>query len=541
MKAKYILFSMVALAMSLNSCVNDLNTVPLDPREETADKAYDTPESYLKGLAKLYGSLALTGQSGAGSGEIDGVDPGASQFVRAMWYLQEFPTDEMKSAWPDQEVPELNYMIWTGTENKAISGFYYRLTFSISLVNEYLRQTSDAELDKRGVTQELKAEIQKYRTEARFIRALVWSYAIDLYGNMPFFTENDPIGKYFPIQASRKELFDYTEKELLEIESLMPTPHTQVFGRADQAAAWTVLARIYLNAEVYTGTPKYTECITYSKKVIAAGYSLTSDYSHLFMADNDYTNPNTFKEMIFTVNFDGTSTQSFGGTTFMILGSRSGSDASTPESGMNGGWDGNRALSSLVDLFPNSDKTDDKGYLVSADKRAIFYTTDRIKNGPAVEKAFKDGYSVYKFRNIKSNGTAGKNPGFADTDYPLMRLPELYLNVAEAVARGGAGSSKGEAIGYINLLRERAYGNDNGNVVDYDLNFVLDERGRELYWEGFRRTDLIRYDKFVSASYLWPWKGGSNSGRGVDARYNLYPIPASDITANPNLKQNPGY
>ncbi|CDN32134.1 SusD [Mucinivorans hirudinis] len=541
MKAKYIILSVVAATLSLTSCVDNLNTKPLDPREVTADVAYDTPESYVQGLAKVYGALALTGQSGAGSGEIDGADPGASQFIRALWYLQEFPTDETKNAWPDQEVPELNYITWSASPNKAISGMYYRLTFSVSIVNEYLRQTSPEKLSTRKVSEALKEEIQQYRTEARFIRALVWSYAIDLFGNMPFFTENDPIGKYFPDQISRKDLFAYVEKELLEIEPLMAAPRTQVFGRADKAAVWTVLSRLYLNSEVYTGTAKYSECITYSKKVVDAGYGLTPNYSHLFMADNDYTNPNTFKEMIFTVNFDGAHTQSYGATTFLCVGSRSGSDSSTPESGMNGGWDGNRALSTLVDLFPNNDKTDANGYLISEDKRAIIYTKDRLKNGPAVEKAFKDGYSVYKFRNVKSTGGMGKNQGFADTDFPLMRLPEHYLNIAEAVARGGQGATKAEAIGYINKLRERAYGNQSGNITDYTLQFVLDERGRELYWEGFRRTDLIRYGLFTSGVYLWPWKGGSNTGRGVDAKFNLYPIPAADITANPKLKQNPGY
>lgn len=418
---------------------------------------------------------------------------------------------------------------------------YYRITFTVSLANEYLRQTADDKLNSRGVTGDLYDEIQKYRTEARFIRALVWSYGLDLFGNMPFFTEEDPIGKYFPVQTTRKELFTYVEKELLAIEPLMPAPRTQVFGRADQAAVWTVLSRIYLNAEVYTGTARYTECITYSKKVIGSGYALTPNYSHLFMADNDYTNPTTYQEMIFTVNFDGTSTQTYGGTTYLILAFRSGSDASTPESGMNGGWDGNRALSNLIDLFPNNDKADANGYLISPDKRAIFYMTDRLKNGPEIEKAFKDGYSIYKFRNVKSTAGMGVNPGFADTDYPLMRLGEHYLNVAEAVLRGGGGASKAEAIGYINLLRERAYGDNTGYVADIDLQFVLDERGRELYCEAFRRTDLIRYDKFTSGTYLWPWKGGSNSGRGVDDRYKLYSIPASDINANQNLKQNPGY
>ena len=114
---------------------------------------------------------------------------------------------------------------------------------------------------------------------------------------------------------------------------------------------------------------------------------------------------------------------------------------------------------------------------------------------------------------------------------------------AEAVLRGGSGGDKTTAVGYINQLRERAYGNTNGNITaaDLTLNFILDERGRELYWEGHRRTDLIRFGQFTSATYLWPWKGGVETGTGVDAHYNLFPIPNTDRTANPNLGQNPGY
>lgn len=540
MKAKYIIISLVA-ALSLSSCVNDLNTTPLDPRVETADKAYSSPQSYKEGLAKIYGAMALTGQTGANSGEIDGTDAGASQFIRGLWNLQELPTDEVKNAWPDAEIPELNFMTWSATDNKAVLGLYYRITFSITLVNEYLRQTDDGKLADRGVDAALKADIAKYRAEARFIRALMYYYGLDCFGNMPFFTEKDPIGKFMPPQATRAELFAYVEKELLEIEPSMAAPRTAEFGRADQAAVWTLLSRLYLNAQVYIGQAKYTEAVTYSQKVINSGYGLATDYRQLFLANNDATNPDVWREMIFTVNFDGQATQSWGATTFLICASRSGSDVSPVESGMSGGWDGIRAIPTMVDMFPNNDKKDGNGYLISADKRAVIYMNDRTKEVSEVQRTFKEGYSIYKFRNVTSTGVPGKNPTYADTDFPLMRLAELYLIYAEAVARGGAGGSKSEALGYLNQLRTRAYGNADGNIVDYDLKYILAERSRELYWEGHRRTDLIRYGLFTSAEYVWPWKGGSSIGRGVDPKYNLYPIPASDINANPNLKQNPGY
>jgi hypothetical protein len=130
---------------------------------------------------------------------------------------------------------------------------------------------------------------------------------------------------------------------------------------------------------------------------------------------------------------------------------------------------------------------------------------------------------------------------YATTDFPLFRLAEMYLVYAEAVKRGGSGGDDATALRYINMLRTRAYGNTSGNVSALSLNDILDERGRELYWEAFRRSDLIRYGRFTSDAYVWPWKGGTKAGKGVEAFRALYPLPSADIIANPNLEQNTGY
>ena len=124
----------------------------------------------------------------------------------------------------------------------------------------------------------------------------------------------------------------------------------------------------------------------------------------------------------------------------------------------------------------------------------------------------------------------------------------MYLIYAEAFLRGGTGADATTALEYLNKIRYRAYGNSYGpgdvgklNSADLTLQTILDERGRELYWEGHRRTDLIRYGLLTTNTYLWPWKGGVSSGTGVDSKYNIFPIPAADLTANPNLTQNTGY
>ena len=128
-----------------------------------------------------------------------------------------------------------------------------------------------------------------------------------------------------------------------------------------------------------------------------------------------------------------------------------------------------------------------------------------------------------------------------------FRLAEMYLIYAEAVLRGGSGGDANTALMYINKIRGRAYDNNPnstaGNITpsELDLDFILDERARELMWEGFRRTDLIRYNRFTTSDYLWSWKGGVRNGAAVDSKFRLFPIPTTDLLANPNLKQNPGY
>jgi hypothetical protein len=132
---------------------------------------------------------------------------------------------------------------------------------------------------------------------------------------------------------------------------------------------------------------------------------------------------------------------------------------------------------------------------------------------------------------------------FADIDFPLFRLGEIYLIYAESVLRGGTGGTTANALTYVNSLRTRAYGNTSANIgqADLTLDFILNERGRELHFEAMRRTDLIRFGRFTTATYLWSWKGGVRAGTAVADKYNLFPIPTTDLSANPNLVQNTGY
>jgi hypothetical protein len=357
---------------------------------------------------------------------------------------------------------------------------------------------------------------------------------MDLFANPPFTTEKSPIGTAFlPPQTNRTQLFAYVESELRDLDSTnaMVAARKNEYGRADQGAVWALLARLYLNAETYlgSGSGRYTDAITYSSKVIGAGYTLMQKYQDLFLADNNLNNP----EQILSIAYDGQNTQNYGGTTFIINGAIGGSMKPANYGVPGGGWGGNRVTSAVPGLFPDVTAT--------TDKRGLFYTTGQNLVISSVA-TFTDGLAVTKFQNLNSDGSTPANASvYASTDFPLFRLAEMYLIYGEAVLRGGSGGTQSQAIAYFNLLRDRAYGNANGEVSSLTLQDILNERGRELYWECSRRTDLIRYGLFTTSDYLWPWKGGVASGTNVDDHFNIFPIPSVDQAANTNLIQNKGY
>ncbi|MFP4467926.1 MAG: RagB/SusD family nutrient uptake outer membrane protein [Bacteroidales bacterium] len=523
-RIKYIALLTTALLVTFSSCMKDLDTVPLDDTEVTAAEIYEDPENYKKVLAKLYAGLAVSGQEGPeGMADISGIDEGFGQYLRGMFHHQILSTDEMVIGWDDQTIKDFVYQNW-GAGDVFISAMYYRIFYQISLANEYIRETSDSRLDDRNVDAALREEIQQYRAEARYLRAFSYWHALDIFGNVPFTTDEDPIGAFLPEQISRTALFEYLETELQEIAPMMAEPKANDYGRVDKAAAWMLLAKLYMNAEVYIGQPRYSDALTYINQILNSGYSLENEYQHLFMADNYLAED----EIIMRVPYDGIETQTYGGTTFLIKAAIGG-DMSTSDMGVDDGWGGLRTTPQFVDLFEEDDP------------RALFFTEGQTKEITSLSD-FQNGYAVQKFTNMRRDGTPGSNLEFPDTDFPLFRLADVYLMYAEAVLRGGGGDEN-TAVEYVNLLRERAWGDDSGNISanELTLDFILDERGRELYWEGHRRTDLIRFGKFAGDTYLWSWKGESRDGLPTDVRYNLFPIPDADITANPNLVQNPGY
>ncbi|SDF60809.1 RagB/SusD family nutrient uptake outer membrane protein [Epilithonimonas hungarica] len=514
-KNSVIATAILGASLIITSCVDDLKQEPIT--EVTAASLYKDFGNYKNLLAKLYGGLALGGQSsGDGNGDIADIDGGFSIYTRLLYTMQVITTDEAVIGWNDGTLHEFHKMIWTPA-NDFSKAMYYRLYTEIAYCNEFIKNTSDAMLAQNGISGANLDEAKVMRAEAKLLRAQAYYHLLDMYGNVPFVDETT-FGT-IPKQMTRADLFNYVETQLKEAETELKSPRTNEYGRLDKAAAWSLLARLYLNSKVYNNTERYADVIANCEKIINAGYSLNPSYANLFLADNNLNNP----ENIFSVVYDGNNTQTNGGTTYLVHAAIGGT-MDPKDFGVNSGWGGLRTTKPFVQRFETSDV------------RGRFYTSGQNLEINDLGN-FNDGYAFIKYKNIKSNGAAGVHDNWVETDLPLYRLADVYLMYAEAVLRGGGGSMS-TAVGYVNALRLRAKAS---SISVINLDFILDERSRELSWEMTRRTDLIRYGKFTSSAYLWPWKGNVKDGVAVGEYRNLFPIPNDELVVNPNLKQNPGY
>ena len=550
---KYILCAAAAIVMSagLNSCVKDLDVEPIDPSLQSDV----TPEQLFN---KCYSVFATSGNNGGDDNvDVDGLDGGFQHKFRQMWNSNELTSDEAICGWGDEGIASYCHNSYDAS-HPMLRGYYYGLCIGITFCNQYLEVFNDYDAT-------MSAEI-------RFLRAFQFYLLTDAFGNIPFTTK---ISGDNPEQYTRAQVCEFIESELKDIigetssnqvlSDPMPKNYGQTgFGRVDKAAAWMLLARLYLNSQVYTGTARWAEARDYAKKVMDSNYKLfTGDYEGtgidgverhftayqmLFMGDNG-TN-GAMVEAVFPVIQMGTRTTSWGGTNFLICSTFDGDMHPYPydDSEVNGlynnnTWGGNRCRPELIKkFFSDIDAPEGHAYDVveaAGDDRALFETEGRNLNVEN-ESDFKFGYAVAKFTNFKCDGSKGTDITFADSQLMYMRAAEAYLTYAEAVTRlAGSGAAPADAVAALNAIRARAHATQKAS---YSLNDILDEWSREFYFEGRRRVDLIRFGQFGgNASYRWQWKGGAYAGRNFEAYRNVFAIPSDDLIANPNLKQNEGY
>ena len=507
--------------LTLSGCDDAFNTEPKN--QLTLEQLLAEDPNAIEGLlSKIYGSFALSGANGPGSTDTPGDDAGESPFLRGIVNLQDFSADDMKNRWGDNGLDQLTTATDWDNNNKFFRYLYNRVYYTVPQCNNLIAVMQNVSVPNQ----------EQYASELRFLRGLAYYYLIDCFGKGVLVTEAD-LGSSVPKeQATRTELFEYVEQELLAIQSTLPV--TNGYGRANKACAQMLLAKLYLNAEVYTGTPRYQDAMTQIQMVInEGGYALTTDFQSLFSGDNNVTAAKN--EIIYALIADPISSQSYGNTTYLVNGSLSADTMTLSNYGATAGWGGHRSTKAWYGLFGNSATE----LAASSDVRAQLFWTQGHSYEMNDYKIWTDGYPCVKFRNLNAVGTSIATD-FSGTDFPLFRLADTYLMYAECVLRGATNGTSGQALQYVNAVRSRA----NAAPIsagDLNLNFILDERGRELNFEGHRRSDLIRFGKFAGGSYVWPWKGGVKEGTAIPEHYNLYPIPLKAMQANPNLTQNPGY
>ena len=508
-------------ALGFSSCVNDLDVTPIDPNVQLPQDVLKDEAAFEALLAKCYQGLACSSSDGANGGpDINGVDGGFGQYLRAYFNLQCLTTDEATCCWNDTGLPDMHNMNWQAS-NQFIVAMYYRIFYQVSLCNELIRQV---EANPAGVKFQNKGALV---AEARALRALSYYHAIDLFANVPFATENDAVGAEGPRQINRADLFAWVEKECKELleGNDLAAEGTNVYGRCDKGFVKMILAKMYLNAEVWIGEDRYAECAALAKELVVA-YNLHDNFADLFAADNHLFTANaTFgakNEIIFAVPHDGINTTSYGGTNFLIFAG-TGGDMNAAEAGISSGWVGLSVTKQVSERY------------AEGDARAMFFTA----YGTEISDIFNftsGGYKSVKFRNVNHDGSAAQTTGFVDTDFPLFRVADAHLMLAECAARGKA--DKADGLASLNAVRKRA---GIAEVTSFTAQDVLDERSRELMWEGCRRQDLIRFGQFTTADYVWEYKGSVKEGAAVAEHRNLFPLPPADVNANGNLKQNAGY
>ena len=550
---KYILSAAVVLMTTgcLTSCVKDLDVEPIDPSLQSDV----TPEQLFN---KCYSVFATSGNNGGDDNvDVDGLDGGFQHKYRQMWNSNELTTDEAICGWGDEGIPSYCHNTYDAS-HPMLRGLYYGLCIGITFCNQYLEEFPDYD--------------GTMTAEVRFLRAMQFYLLTDAFGNIPFATS---ISGENPEQYTRPQVCEFIESELKDIigegesnaytlNDPKPKKYGEPgYGRIDKAAAWMLLARLYLNSEVYTGTARWQDAANYAQKVMNSGYKLHTEgynapgtdgvyreftaYQMLFMGDN--AKSDAAYEAVFPVIQDGLRTTSWGGTNFLMCSTVDADVHPNPydESEVNGlynnnTWGGNRARPELIRLFfPNDDAPEGHAYAVAyaaGDDRALFETEGRFLNVED-ESNFKYGYAIAKFNNFKCDGSKGSDNTFADSHLFYMRVAEAYLTYAEALTRLNGGTAPAEAVAAINAIRGRAHATQRSS---YTLNQILDEWGREFYFEGRRRVDLIRFGKFGGTTdYKWQWKGGAYAGRDFEAFRNVFAIPTDDLIANSNLTQNPGY
>ena len=562
---KYFSLGALALTLGLSSCVGDLDLQPNDPNLVDTN----APDFKENTLAICYSGIACEGINGPGSSYVSGLDGGASAYLRLIFTLSEWCTDECVWIWPNDEsagAGDIDACTWA-SNNTYLQGAYYRLIGHIAICNQFLANYKDETDDK---SMEMKAE-------ARVLRAYSYYNMLDLFGKSSFITEEAEPGSE-PVQYTRKELFEWLEGELTDIVDNSNIDRTPALGRVGLDGAEALLAKLYLNGEVWTGSKEYwAKCQKRCENIIARhqgkgwnGTGLAEHYLYLFCRQNAEYMPGGSREneILFGIYYNDTYTQSYGGPTFVISATISNTHYIPRQNyGSVSEWSCIRGKKEMAQKFQGTEYVNDVRNDLWLQGGPNVYPEGE-ENGESWDaEDYSDefhgftgdwkttgGNAIIKFTGRYPNAawdggwnmekTIQDASTFASTAQPVIRLADIYLMYTECYISGKVGDQQ-KALDYWNVIRSRAGSSTSVGSSDLTIKNLMDERSREFYLESWRRNDLVRAGFFVGPNQLtWQVKGGIDNvttGTRIADRNIVYPIPAAVLGAQPDFTQNEGY
>lgn len=533
-----VVSSIGMLAMSVGGCTKLDETLYSELNKDNFyNNKREVMQAALRPFTHMQAWLAPTGQNG-------------------YYYHAEMSSDQL--AWPQKgrhgydggDHFRQHYHTWTENEGRMRSAWDLMWT-GVGYVNSALEDLSDIDYASIGISDQEMASII---SELKVLRAYHYMKIMELWGNVPIVTTvGQPLN---PPQSSQKEVFEFVQNELEENVPKL-TPYSEaLIGRVSQAAGYAMLSELYLNAEKWAGKPMWDECIAASDKIIsgAAGGingapKLASDLNSTFSNTN-----RTASEALFQFAFSRK-----GGFEFSWGGFFMGYDSMKEVLDVGyGGWNAFVVIPTAFDAYQENDLRKKEWFLFgpqykygtnipvlgneewSGEPLVFVNSIRRESEGDLTsEGSMAEGEenSGARFNKYKSGRLSDEN--YLENNYIIYRLTEIYFNKAEALMRKNGGTATGEAVDLINASRQRAFTPEEWPENRYTtstltLKELLAERGREFIFEGKRRTDLIRFNAFTTEAW-WDHQPSHDPNR------ELYPIPHTQLAANPNLVQNPGY
>ena len=529
---------LLAMGVHLTGCTDLDETIYSNIKTENFyNNKLEVNQAALRPFTHMQAWLAPTGQNG-------------------YYYHSELSADQL--AWPQKgrhgydggDHFRLHYHTWTDNESR-LRGAWGLMWMGLGLVNNAIADIEGLDIAKIGLTEQERTTLV---AQLKVMRGFHYLKIMDLWGNVPIVTKvADPIN---PETRPRAEVFQFVEQEFVENIPLLPVTSAQNIGQINMAAGYAMLSELYLNAEKWTGTARWDDCIAACDKIIsgqAGGIGgapkLSPDINSLFSNTND-ANP----ESLFQFQYSRKA-----GFTFDWGGFFMGYDNIKDVLKVGyGGWNAFVVIPTAFDAFADNDLRKKDWFLFGPQYK--YGTTDPVlgteewDGKPFVyvnsirresegdftsEGSMAEGEenSGARFNKYKSGTLDDAN--YQENDYIIYRLTEIYFNKAEALMRKNGGTATTEAVALVNESRKRAFSAADWPTAQYTvssltLNEMLEERGREFIFEGKRRTDMIRFGKFTNGTW-WDHKPTN------DANKELFAIPANQRAINPNLDQNPGY